>query len=99
MAQRNEKNITEYLHRVEELYCRLPSSDITVGFNVVKGMKDEPERKTVLFNCSNDQDFTWKRVKRVVTAAYQIIEQIDPLQGKYGFSEYLSTGLVGQDWQ
>ncbi|KAI9844506.1 MAG: hypothetical protein M1838_002172 [Thelocarpon superellum] len=60
LAQGKDKSIIQYLRWAEELYQQLP--DDTIGFNMVKGMKDLHQCERVTFECTKEQDYMFEKV-------------------------------------
>lgn len=78
LAQSEEETAAEYLRRGEGLAKKLSTMDSIIGYNVVKGMKNEVQRSRVTFECIKDQDFIIKNLEKIMSAAYQVIGQLSP---------------------
>ena len=52
------ESIVGYLHRAEQLAWRLPTAADTVGYNVVRGMKDTAQKERETFECIKDHDYS-----------------------------------------
>ena len=67
--------MADYIRGAEDLHRRMPE-DLTIGFQVIKGMRDKSQQGMVNFECSKDRNFSLERVKHVMLAAYQTIGQV-----------------------
>jgi hypothetical protein len=77
LQQGQDQSIVDYLRECEDLNCKLPN-DQTIGFNVIKGMKDKAKQSIVNFECNKERDFAMERVKLVIQAAYQTVGRDGP---------------------
>ncbi|KAA6406837.1 MAG: hypothetical protein FRX48_09335 [Lasallia pustulata] len=92
-------------HKTETfiLWQRLPAALATLGFNIVRGMKDDTQQCRITFECAKEQDYNFQKVKKFIVAAYQVIGQNRPFEatqeGTTGSSGAAKGSiLTGEDW-
>ena len=88
LSQGKDKPIAAYICRADDLACKLPAALTTLGFNVVRGMKDDTQQCWVTFECAKEQDYNFQKVKKFIVAAYQVIGQNRPF-------ETIQEGITG----
>ncbi|KAA6408850.1 MAG: hypothetical protein FRX48_07194 [Lasallia pustulata] len=103
LSQGKDKPIVAYICRADDLARKLPAALATLGFNVVRGMKDDTQRCRVTFECAKEQDYNFQKVKKFIVVAYQVIGQNGPFEttqeGTTGSSGAAKGSiLTGEDW-
>ena len=71
------------MKRAEELAYQIPDSEVDVGMAIIQGMADENEKKWISFECHKDSDFTFKKVKMLIRAAFFEVGKISLFDSKY----------------
>ena len=103
LSQGEDEPIVVYICRADDLARKLPAALATLGFNVVRGMKDDTQQCRVTFECAKEQDYDFQKVKKFIVAAYQVIGQNGPFEttqeGTTGSSGAAKgSTLTGEDW-
>ncbi len=83
LYQRNNENIAQFLKWAEELQDQIPDSQVDVGMAIIQGMADEKEEKQISFECHKDSDFTFKKVKKLIRAAFFEFGKTSLFDSKY----------------
>lgn len=70
LRQGNNAGIAQFVKRAEDLANQIPDSEVDVGMAIIQGMADDNGKKRISFECYKDSDFTLKKVKKLIRAAF-----------------------------
>lgn len=70
LRQGNNGGFAQFLKQAENLADQIPDSEVDVGMAIIQGMADKSEKKQIPFACYKDSDFTLKKVKKLIRAAF-----------------------------
>jgi hypothetical protein len=76
LNQRQNESIIEYFRRAKILARHLFNATKTIDYNVVKSMKNKSQKERVNFECNKDRNFSLKKIKQIIQAAYQTVDTV-----------------------
>jgi BMFP domain-containing protein YqiC len=83
LNQRQNENIIEYFRWAKSLAKHLLSATKTIDYNVVKSMKNKSQRERVNFECNKDKNFSLKKIKQIIQAAYQTVDTVSSFDSEW----------------
>ncbi len=87
LTQRLNESIADYFRRTKSLIRHLSSSTKIIDYNVIKEMKNKIQRKRVNFECNKNRNFSLKKIKLIMQAAYQTMNTMSSFDSEWNHSK------------
>ncbi len=105
LNQRQNESIIEYFRRAKILARHLFNATKTIDYNVVKSMKNKSQKERVNFECNKDRNFSLKKIKQIIQAAYQTVDTVSSfdlewrqIENSFNLFKEKDKALFSKEW-
>ena len=83
LRQEDKESIADYLKRAAELSRKMVHDDFEIGMATLRGMRDQPKREQINFECNKESDYSYLTIEKLVKAAYSEVGKPNPFDPDY----------------